>query len=73
MVSCNNVTNNKYSDRKVAENPNYEYWRRVEQAERLNKQFEKEHNMCCFSIVISILVCFCFPCLYYKKTYPEKI
>jgi|LauGreDrversion4_2_1035121.scaffolds.fasta_scaffold26241_4 hypothetical protein len=72
----NNVTNYKYftrkSTRKVAEDPNYEYWRRVERAERLGKQFEKEHNMCCFTLVIGLIGCFCLPCIVCNRIYPEK-
>ncbi len=76
MVSRNNVTNNEYFKRKstgkVAEDPNYEYWRGIERSERLGKQFEKEHNMCCFKIVIGIMGCACLPCIACNKVYPEK-
>ncbi len=80
MVLRNNITNNQYFKRKhtvkVTEDPNYEYWRSVERSERLGKQFEKEHNMCCFTIVMglmSIIGCACLPCsICYPKTYPEK-
>lgn len=56
----------------VAEDLNYEYWRRVERSERLSKQFEKEHNMCCFTIVMGLIGCFCLPCVVCNKIYPEK-
>lgn len=60
------------STSRVTEDPNYEYWRRIERSERLGKQFEKEHNMCCFTIVIGILGFFCLPCVVCNKIYPEK-
>ena len=65
--------NNKIkSTRQVTENPNYEYWRKIERSERLCKQFEKEHNMCCFTIVMGIIGCFCLPCVVCNNIYPEK-
>jgi len=54
------------------QNLNYEYWYKIERSERLSKQFEKEHNMCCFTIVISLLGCCFLPCVVYNKIYPEE-
>ena len=57
---------------KISQDLDYEYWHKIERSERLSKQFEKEHNMCCFTIVIGLLGCFCLPCVVYDKIYPEE-
>jgi hypothetical protein len=72
----NNITNNEFFKRKntkkIAEDPNYEYWRNIEKSERLSKQFAKQNNMCCFTMILSLTGCICLPCIVYNKIHPEE-